>query len=311
MIVQNTMEFVSLNWPGIIMASSSHGDCSALIVSSLETPFTLIRPATSRRSRVIVTSPHSGRQYPSRFIEQSALELDDLRQVEDAGVDRLLAFQPLPCPIMLAEFPRSFVDLNRDAGEIDHAMFDGPVNSLDQLQSRYLRWGLGVIPSKAANQQNIYSALLPAEEANDRLDHYYTPFHGELGRLLNNASRGGDALLIDCHSMPSRLPGLNADIVIGSDYGKSADADIVREAKVFFEREGLKVALNSPFAGGHITRHYGKPGAGVSAIQVEICRSLYLDENRVRLKSGWQDIASTLCRFIMRMDARMEGSANP
>ena len=284
-------------------AMTPFGDCPALVVSEAGPPYTLIESAGARRSRVLVTSPHSGRRYPSRFIEQAALGLDHLRQVEDAGMDRLLQYQPLPCPVLLAELPRSFVDLNRARGDIDTAMFDGPVRGGGGA-SRYLRWGLGVIPRKAANQREIYDGPLPASEASDRLERYYAPFHEKLGSLLDDAARGGKALLIDCHSMPSG--GRGPDIVLGTGHGRTADSGLVERTRAFFEREGLKVSLNSPFAGGHITRHYGRPETGVSAIQVEVCRSLYLDEDKVRLKPGWQETASILNRFIMAMDAALD-----
>ena len=309
------------------MTPRTLGDCPALVVSESGPPFTLIEPAFARRSRVVVTSPHSGRRYPSRFIERSALGLDALRQVEDAGMDQLLRYQPLPSPLLLAEYPRSYVDLNRAAGEIDAAMFDGPVE-LDGNRpgghggtrdgargsaSRYLRWGLGVIPGKAANQRDIYDAPLPASEAGERLERCYAPFHARLADLLGDASSEGNALLIDCHSMPSSLGGgdrsrgRDGDIVLGDGHGKTAESGLVARARAFFEREGLRVALNSPYAGGHITRHYGRPETGVSAIQVEVCRSLYLDEARISLKPGWRETASVLCRFVMAMDAGLDG----
>lgn len=286
-------------------SSSLLNDCSALVVSELGSPYTLIMPQTSRRSQVIATSPHSGRKYPSSFMEQASLHLDQLRLVEDAGVDRLLTFQPLPSPLLMAEFPRSFVDLNRDPGEIDGTMFDGPVPVAQSVPSRYLRWGLGMIPSKAANQQDIYASPLPAAEMQHRLDGFYTPFHLALENLIDAARQEGDVLLIDCHSMPSRMPNIRGEIILGTDHGNAAAPWIIREAQDYFAREGLTVAVNAPFSGGYITRHYGEPSAGVSALQVEICRSLYLDEHRVALKKGWEGMASILCRFILHMDALM------
>ena len=292
-------------------------ECLARVVESLSV-FTLMQPQVGRHSSVIVTSPHSGRAYPLRFLEQSALGLDALRQVEDAGMDRLLTFQPLPCALLMANFPRSFVDLNRNADEIDAAMFEPPAGAPSQSresQSRYVRWGLGVIPKKVSAQQDIYASPLPLEELRYRIAHYYNPFHFALNGLVDDSKKHGQALLIDCHSMPSgiagssgtagpsRLPSKAADIVIGSRHGTSANPAIIAEAFAYFEHEGLKVALDTPFAGGYITSHYGRPADGVSALQIEISRGLYLDEARIEFKRGWRDIASTLCGFILAMDA--------
>lgn len=280
-------------------------DCSALIVQELEQPFRVIPPKGQRQSQVIAASPHSGRKYLSQFIQQANLSLPELRKVEDAGMDRLLTFQPLPSALILAEFPRSFVDLNRQPDEIDNLMFDKPVCFANKAITRYLRSGLGVIPSKAANQQDIYTDCLPAAEADFRLGQFYRPYHDELEKLIMDASTQGHALLIDCHSMPSGLFGIQSEVIIGSNHGQSALSWIVNEAQAYFTREGLSVKLNTPFAGGYITRNYGQPDKGVSALQIEICRSLYLDETNQTLKDGWQETASILTRFIMRMDEMM------
>ena len=280
-------------------------DCTAVIVTEMETPFSLIMPKTSRRSQVVVTSPHSGRRYPSEFVAQAALSLTELRRVEDAGMDRLLTFQPLPAPLLMAEFPRSFVDLNRRPNEIDSRMFDGPVPDASPVVTRYLRSGLGVIPGKAANQQQIYDQSLPVDEADYRLRGYYHPFHCQLAELIRDAGQIGPALLVDCHSMPSDMFGVDGDIIIGNNHGTAAAHEIVNEAVTFLSREGLDVRLNTPFAGGYITQHYGRPHDGVSALQIEISRALYLDEAKLELKPGWEKLASILCRFILQMDALM------
>jgi N-formylglutamate amidohydrolase len=274
-------------------------------VHELPSPVRLIEPAGRRISPVVVTSPHSGRHYPRQFIDQTVLPLDDLRKVEDAGVDRLLSFQPLPAPILVAEFPRSFVDVNRQYDELDAGMFDGPVADISPVVTRYLRSGLGMIPRKAASQQNIYNSILPADEAAFRRKRFYRPFHNQLTGLLKTASKGGPALLLDIHSMPSGLFGANCDIVIGSNHGSSAEAEIVNEAVDYFSREGLVVKLNSPFSGGYLTRHYGSPDRGLSALQIEICRSHYLNEDRIELNENWQCLAGILTRFVMRMDEFM------
>lgn len=280
-------------------------DCSAVVVQSLEAPIRLINPDQPRTSRVVVSSPHSGRQYPAQFLDQAILPLSDLRKVEDAGVDQLLTFQPLPAPLLMAEFPRSFVDVNRHHDELDPRMFDGPITTSTPTLTRYLRSGLGMIPRKAANQQDIYDTALPAGEADYRRQQFYQPFHDALASLLTQAAQAGPALLLDCHSMPSGLFGVDADIILGTNHGSAADTDIVNEALNYFSREGLRVKLNTPFSGGYVTRHYGRPNKGINALQIEICRSTYLDEDAVRLNDDWQRIAGVMTRFVMRMDEFM------
>ena len=283
--------------------------CSAQVVPRLENTYHLVRPKATSASNLVATSPHSGRQYPSYFIKQSALNLDALRQVEDAAMDKLLTYEPLPCPLLMAEFPRSFVDLNRNPHEIDSTMFDEPFDApVPPIQkpktTPYLQWGLGMIPSKGAKQQNIYHGTIPASEVSFRRKNYYTPFHERLTELLSSAKKRGNSevLLIDCHSMPSSTRA-RADVIVGDGDGLTSTAWLRDEAEAYFKDEGLKVALNSPFSGGYITRHYGKPASGISALQIEICRSLYLDEEQIALKPNWQETAMLLCGFITYMDS--------
>lgn len=313
-IIINRSAFMSSSHPETRTQQSAEyrQQCPALVVQQMDSPVRVVSPAlpqgTGARvwpSPVVVSSPHSGRHYPAQFLDQSVLPLEDLRKVEDAGVDCLLTFQPLPAPLIIADFPRSFVDVNRNNDEVDPRMFDGPITDISPTLTRYLRSGLGMIPRKAANQQDIYDTTLPADEADFRRQRFYRPFHDTLSSLLTTASADGPALLIDCHSMPSGLFGVDADIVIGTNHGSSADADVVHLALDYFAREGLSVKLNTPFSGGYLTRHYGRPNKGVSALQIEICRSRYLHEDTVTLKDDWQGLASILTRFVMRMDEYM------
>ena len=279
--------------------------CPAVVVNRVEYPYEVVPAAGNRLSPVVVNSPHSGRHYPNHFLDQASLPLDQLRQVEDAGVDRLLTFQPLPAPILMAHFPRSFVDVNRQADEIDIQMFDGPVAQTSPKITRYLRSGLGMIPKKAARQKDIYTAPLPASEVELRRQNYYTPYHHALQSMVRSARSHDHALLLDCHSMPSGLFGVDSDVIIGSNHGQSARPWVVDAALNYFSREGLRTRLNAPFSGGFITKNYGNPVSGVSALQIEICRSCYLDETTFELKQDWSAMASILCRFILHMDELM------
>lgn len=280
----------------------------------------LIMPADDKAgtSPLVVSSPHSGRVYPASFLDQAQLPLASLRLVEDCGLDILLGCNPMPAPVLLAEFPRCFVDLNRHADDLDDAMFSGFTKATTSrwICSHYQRAGLGVIPARAFNQQLIYDGQLEAAEVEWRLGQFYHPWHASLADLLEQARHnssmqqdssagGGQALLLDIHSMPSSLHDLAADIILGNRHGATTEPWLLDAAMAFFMREGLVVKCNSPFAGGHITRHYGKPEAGVMALQIEINRQLYLDEQQLILKPGWHELATILNRFCRRMDEVM------
>ena len=179
-------------------------------------------------------------------------------------MDRLLTFQPLPAPLLMAEFPRSFVDLNRRPNEIDSRMFDGPVPDASPVVTRYLRSGLVLSRARQPINRFMISRYLLMKPITG-CGGYYHPFHCQLAELIRDAGQIGPALLVDCHSMPSDMFGVDGDIIIGNNHGTAAAHEIVNEAVTFLSREGLDVRLNTPFAGGYITQHYGRPHDGVSS----------------------------------------------
>jgi N-formylglutamate amidohydrolase len=146
--------------------------------------------------------------------------------------------------------------------------------------------GLGSIPKVVAVGLEIYCRRLSFAEAAARLDACYRPYHGELRRLIKQTREVfGECLLVDAHSMPSA--GLTCrddpsfgpiDIVLGDNHGKAADRRYVEAARAYLVDRGYAVALNDPYPGGHVTKAYGMPTAGVHALQVEVNRSLYMDE---------------------------------
>ncbi|MCG8626350.1 MAG: N-formylglutamate amidohydrolase [Proteobacteria bacterium] len=260
-----------------------------------DTPaITLIRPSGvgMRVCPVIISSPHSGRAYPKSFLATTRLSLAELRQVEDALLDIIVREASLPAPQLFAEFPRSYVDVNRPPHALDASMFTTPHHGLAFRPCPYTQSGFGVIPRKAKHGKAIYDGALPGFEARHRLTYYYRRFHTTLRQCIADASKyNSEVVLLDMHSMPSDIQGCDADIVLGDGNGTTASMPLMTCLGQTVARHGLRPQHNTPFAGGYITRHYGKPHAGVSAIQIEINRRLYLDEYTLRLKSNWRQVA--------------------
>ncbi|MGQ0742513.1 MAG: N-formylglutamate amidohydrolase [Alphaproteobacteria bacterium] len=259
-------------------------------------PFLLARPAR-QSTPFIFASPHSGHLYPESFLAQSVLEARRLRFSEDAFVDDLFAFAPsLGAPLLAARFPRAFVDANRAAGELDATMFDAlPALPLVPRTARVAA-GLGVIPRIVRDGLDIYFGHLPAPEAAFRLDNFYRPYHAALSRLVHEThARFGVAIVVDCHSMPSgpRTP----DIVIGDQYGTSASPSLTRHVRDALRMLGFSVACNAPYAGGHTTEVYGNPALGLHALQIEINRALYLDEERIEKRETFTQLKAQLETF--------------
>ena len=265
-------------------------------------PFHLERPA--RQSVPFVfASPHSGRLYPDSLLSRTRLDATTLRRSEDAFVDELFAGAVgLGAPLLAAQFPRAFLDVNRSSAELDAGMFDGALGVPVDAPSPRVAAGLGVIPRIVRDGAEIYRGKLHHGEADARLEQLYRPYHGALAALMaETRARFGVAVLIDCHSMPSALS--VPDIVLGDRYGASAAPPLTAHAEAAFLKEGFSVARNTPYAGGHSTVLYGRVASGCHALQVEINRALYLDEDRIAKRPAFDMVKARLTRAIRSLVA--------
>lgn len=271
-------------------------DLDALCAS----PFRLTRPA-AHTAPFVFASPHSGRRYPKSLTTASRLDPVMLRRSEDAFVDELFAgVLELGAPLLAAEFPRVLLDANRGMGELDASMFSGPLDMTVDMPSARVTAGLGVIPRIVRDGAEIYRGKLAPQDAKLRLEKLYRPYHEALRCLVaETQGRFGVAVVVDCHSMPSSLRA--PDIVLGDRYGASATTALSRLAEEAFVREGLSVARNTPYAGGYTTMRHGRVSEGLHALQIEINRGLYLDEDRITRKPGFEALKLKLTAALMRI----------
>jgi len=253
------------------------------IERELSPPFTVVRPEKLQLP-LIFNSPHSGRIYPSTFLEASRLDPLTLRRSEDAYVDELFSFAAvLGAPLLHAHFPRAYLDVNREPYELDPILFRDGLPHYANTQSVRVIGGLGTIARIVGESQEIYREPFAVETALERIHGLYVPYHETLAALLTEAKREfGFAIVIDCHSMPSSPQAskraCRADIVLGDRFGTSCSSELTRLAAQSLESRGFSVALNKPYAGGYITEHYGRPHKAQHVLQIEINRSLYMDE---------------------------------
>jgi N-formylglutamate deformylase len=247
-----------------------------------------------RLTSVVFASPHSGSDYPASFLKRTILNEHSIRTSEDAFVDRLFdSVTQFGAPFLKAGAPRAFVDLNRSEDELDPALITGVRGGGHNPR---VASGLGVIPRVVANGRIIYSGKLTLEEAQARISGYYHPYHTALQRLLDESRRMfGEAILIDCHSMPHeavdsvvRSGKPRPEVVLGDRFGAAADSEIVDRVEAAFQRAGLRVARNAPFAGAYIASQYGRPARRQHAVQVEIDRSLYMNEHMIRPNNNFE-----------------------
>jgi N-formylglutamate amidohydrolase len=266
-----------------------------------------VREPATQTIPFVFNSPHSGSFYPPEFLAESGLDSLAIRRSADHYVDELFADAPeLGAPLLLAHFPRAYLDVNREPYELDPRMFDGPLPPFVNIGSMRVAGGLGTIPRIVAENMEIYRRRLPVDEAMSRIETIYKPYHACLRKLIARThARFGLAILIDCHSMPGniRLSGsdVRPDFIIGDRYGTSASAELSRAAMQFLDGMGFSAVRNKPYAGGFITEHYGRPVRGLHALQIEVNRALYVDEMTLARRPEFPMVAAALSTFMRQM----------
>ena len=266
-------------------------------------PFIVSRPAR-QTIPLVFASPHSGRDYPADLLCLSRLDPLTLRRSEDGFVDALFAAAPAyGAPLLVATFPRVYCDANREAWELDPSMFDGPLPDWVNTASPRVGAGLGTIARIVATGEHVYDGRLSFAEAVRRIERLWRPYHDALAGLIEETRRTfGCCLLVDCHSMPSGLPGpLRADFILGDAHGTACAPRAVRQVEEGLSALGHAVRRNDPYAGGYVTRHYGRPREGVHALQIEVARSLYMDERTIRPTAGMARLRGQIDALLERL----------
>ena len=268
---------------------------------------TIVEPA-NLTSGVVFALPHSGRDYGVSFLNQSILDKISIRSSEDAFLDQLIdGIEMYGAPKIVANAPRAFIDLNRSTDELDPALISGIKNN---MRNPRISSGLGVIPRVVSHGKEIYRGKLSLEQAQSRIEYYWKPYHKDLSNLLKRAqSIYGQSLLIDMHSMPHEAVSTQSsfirapEIVVGDRFGMSSDPEFTNLIVSILKQHGFRVARNTPFAGAFITKHHGKIKERTHAIQLEIDRSLYMDEERILPNSGFEKLKSQLFPALIQISS--------
>ena len=273
----------------------------------MELPSYNLTQPKMRTTSVIFASPHSGRDYMDAFLRRSALDAATIRSSEDAFVDLIYGDAPqFGAPLLTANAPRAYLDLNRSPDELDAALI---VGAQRVLQNPRVASGLGIIPRVVANGRLIYSGKLTMEDVHTRIINHWQPYHDVLQSLVDQSHASfGEAILIDCHSMPHEatyninVPGIGRpEIVLGDRFGAAASPVVVERVEAAFAAAGFRVARNIPFAGAYITQHYGRPSQRQHAVQIEIDRALYMNEATLALTTGFDDLRKALVEVIKQI----------
>lgn len=227
-------------------------------------------------SPVVLSTPHAGRDYPLQLRAALRVPLTALLPLEDRHIDAVALAARGDETLFVQQRARAWIDLNRAEHERDPRLDDG-ASFKSQPMSAKLRSGLGLVPRRVAAAGDIWRHRLSNDEVVARIHADHRPYHAALGAALASArDRFGIAVLLDVHSMPP-LGENGAQIVLGDRFGKSAASRLLGRIEGVARAHGVTCAVNTPYAGGHILDRHADPRKGVHAIQIEFCRSLYLD----------------------------------
>ena len=254
---------------------------------------------------VCLSVPHSGRAYDPALIANAVQGRRALEALEDPLVDRL-AWRAIAggTGAVIQAVPRAAIDCNRDEEEVDPAAIAGIGSAPVGLRARN---GLGLIASRTHRHGALWRRPIDRAEFERRLETVHRPYHRAIEQALDAlAITHGEALLIDCHSMPPRPRG-QADVVIGDLHGTSAAAWLSNAAAAIAHDHGFRVARNDPYAGGAIIARHGRPGDGIHAIQLEIDRATYLGRDLRTPGPGFDRVAQLIEALAQRLGQALLG----
>jgi N-formylglutamate amidohydrolase len=254
---------------------------------------------------LVFDSPHSGTDYPEDFAHIAPLS--ELRKAEDTYVDELFAAAvDHGATFLRALFPRSYVDPNRAADDLDPALIDGewPGPIAPTPKSAL---GLGLLWSRYPPGLPLYGRKLTVAEVRRRIEGYHRPYHDALRRALDETyARFGVVWHIDCHSMPALSnamavegPGVaRPDFTLGDRDGTTCSAELTDFVRQTLTGYGHKVTVNNPYKGAELVRAWSDPAAGRHSLQIEINRRLYMDERTFEKTAGFGLLRADLTRLI-------------
>ncbi len=249
---------------------------------------------------VLISIPHAGRVYPPDLLDKLRVRKCDILRLEDRYVDRLAqSVKAVGFTVITATRPRLFLDLNRAENDLDPAMIRNIPASFELAMSRKMRGGLGLFPRFLSGVGDIWRHPFDYTEMQQRIAQCHIPYHNAVAATLDSMRAVfGRAILLDLHSMPSLMStGNPAQIVIGDRFGSSASTFYSGLLEGAARACSLAVALNHPYPGDYILRKHGNTRRDIHAIQLEICRSLYLDISGLEPDQAG---VARMCQFVLQ-----------
>jgi N-formylglutamate amidohydrolase len=248
---------------------------------------------------ILLSVPHAGRDYPRSVYDQLRLPPAALTRLEDRYAD-YLAREAIKSgiPAIIALRSRAWMDLNRDANDMDQDMLVMADRDPSIRPGSKVRGGLGLIPRRLAGAGDIWRRPFTRNEVAERVANYHSPYHQNIAAILARMqAQFGGAILLDLHSMPplgSNFGGSPAHFVVGDLFGKSASGWISELLMARLKHAGYPCELNHPYSGDYVLRRHALPGHNIHAVQLEVDRALYLDPAMQQLGAGLVKIAGLI-----------------
>lgn len=246
---------------------------------------------------VVFDVPRSGAEYPRWF--RATAPLDTVQKSISSYVEALYRnVTEVGATWLYACFPNVVIDPNRHESDIDPEQLEGVWPSALSPSDK-TKAGTGLLPTVASNQP-LYAGKLTVADARRRLDELYQPYHDELARLLRQSRDAfGVAYHLSCHSMGA-MPLATAkdagvrrsDFDLGDRHGTTCEPGLVDVVAACLKRQGYVVSTNQHFVGAEAVRKHGDPSHGIHSLQIEMNRSLYMDEKTREVSGGFAQVQS-------------------
>ena len=252
---------------------------------------------------LVLDSPHSGSLYPDDFTFCCPLPV--LRRAEDAYVDELFGAAPDHGATLIgAVFPRSYLDVNRAADDLDPGVLAAP------WPGEALRPAtrVGLVRRYAQPGIPIYDRKLHPHEVLGRVERYHAPYHRTLDEACDRLhARFGAVWHINCHSMPSTgnrqlgRKGEHGDFVLGDRDGTTCAPEFTDFVARTLRGMGYEVHVNDGYKGVELVRRQGRPHERRHSLQIEIDRALYMEQRTLEKHAGFDALRADLARLVAEL----------
>lgn len=148
----------------------------------------------------------------------------------------------------------------------------------------------GVVKTQSCWQEQVWRTPLLEGEVHRLIAEYHTPYHDRLSSFAGRVKLG-----IDCHTMSEFGPPIGPDagkrrpmVCLSDGLGATCPPSWVESLRDCLQEYFGDVRLNSPFAGGYITRCHG---AEMPWVQLELSRTdeMPVGEKRIGVRRALRD----------------------